>query len=201
MKAVLATIVAYLVAGLVVCAATPIRTHILKAFKNSFSPTPSFREIVFFWLLLYPLCVLFWPLVVFVKIQAKESAAPQDALMQNPLFSQMKEIHDLMAEMCEDGCDTDELPNACGEFGYDASNPIPTKTVDGSIVYLSSLRAPDGTKVRYKRQGSQHDDVSPHPIDIYDITHANGTTLATLYLSPYQKKISECAPRNFCLAK
>jgi hypothetical protein len=122
-------------------------------------------------------------------------------LMQNPLFRQMKEIHDLMAEMCADGCDTDQLPNAHGEFGYDASNPIPTHTVDGSIVYLSRLRAPDGSKVRYERRGSQKTEVSPHPIDIYEISHENGTKLATLYISPYQKKFSEKAPRNFYMAK
>ena len=113
----------------------------------------------------------------------------------------MKEIHDLMAEMSADGCDSDELPNGHGEFGHDASNPIPTHTVEGSIVYLSKLRALDNTKVHYERRGSHITEVSPHPVDIYEISHANGTKLATLYLSPYQKKISERAPRNFMLGK
>ena len=56
-----------------------------------------------------------------------------------------------MSAMNSGGCTTDEMPNGIGEFGLEATNPIPVNTVQGSILYLGGLRAPDGTRVNNKR--------------------------------------------------
>ena len=106
-----------------------------------------------------------------------------------------------MEAMSTGGCDADELPNGQGEFGYSILNPIPTKTILGSVFYLERLRAPDGAKVNNERQGSSIAEVSPHPIDKYIIKHPNGAVLATLYLSPYHKRTSGKAPRGFTLGE
>lgn len=124
-----------------------------------------------------------------------------DALQSNPAFQHQKELFDAMSLMCEDGIDADEFPNAAGEYGLVVSNPVPCRTVFGSTAYLGRLRAADGAKVSYERLGSTQSPVSPHPIDVYEVAHPTGRKLATLYISPYQKRISGKAPRGFVLAE
>jgi hypothetical protein len=106
-----------------------------------------------------------------------------------------------MSAMCEAGVDADEMPNGTGEYGLVTTNPIPCRTIMGSTAYLGRLRAADGAKVKYERLGSIQSYVSAQPIDFYKITHPSGHTIATLYISPYQKRISGRAPRGFMLAE
>jgi hypothetical protein len=124
-----------------------------------------------------------------------------DAIQKLPAFQEQKELFESLAQMCVDGVDADELPNGRGEFGMTPSNPIPCKTVYGSTVYLGLLRTLDGAKVVYNRLGSVASDVSPHPLDAYEISHPNGQKLATIFISPYQKRVSGKAPRGFTLPK
>lgn len=131
----------------------------------------------------------------------KKPKTAWDALNENPIFRQQKELFDAMSLMCEDGVDADEMPNGRGEFGMTPSNPIPCKTIFGSTAYLGRLRTPQGTKVVYERTGSVASEVSPHPVDAYAISHPNGEKLATLFISPYQKRISAKAPTGFKLAQ
>ncbi len=107
---------------------------------------------------------------------------------------------DAMAELCEDGVDTDELPNVTGEFGRNPNNPIPTRTVFGSMSYLAQLRGPDGEKVNNSRRGSTSSSATASPVDIYDITDNDGRALAQLFISPYQKRNSRRAPDGLILA-
>ncbi|MCX4156645.1 MULTISPECIES: hypothetical protein [Paraburkholderia] len=129
----------------------------------------------------------------------KKPKTAWDELNQNPIFRQQKELFELMSRMCEDGVDADELPNASGEFGMSAGNPIPCHTTFGSTAYLGRLRTLDGVKVDYKRIGSMSSDASAHPVDAYEISHPNGEKLATIFISPYQKRISNRAPKGFKL--
>ena len=122
-----------------------------------------------------------------------------DALQANPLFKELESVHEAMSKMCEDGIDADEFPSGIGEFGLVDTNPIPCKTVFGSTKYLAHLRWGDGSKVLYERQGSTISAVSPQPIDIYKISHADGRAPVTLFISPYQKRISEKAPEGFTM--
>jgi hypothetical protein len=124
-----------------------------------------------------------------------------DALQSLPEFQTQKKLFDAMSVMCEGGVDADEMPNGTGEFGLVSTNPIPCKTAFGSTAYLDRLRAPDGRKVAYERLGSTQSAVSPHPIDTYEVAHLTGRKLATLYISPYQKRISGKVPRGFMLAE
>jgi len=121
-------------------------------------------------------------------------------LEENPDLMQQKVLFDLLSGMCDDGCDTDELPQSAGRFGYDITNPIPTHTVQGSTCYLEKLQTYDGEKIKYKRLGSCSSDISSHPIDLYKISHPNGEKLGEIYLSPYHKRNSEKPPTGFRLA-
>jgi hypothetical protein len=110
------------------------------------------------------------------------------------------QLHTAMNRLCEDGVDADELPNGRGEFGWNPANPIPCNTVLGSTVYLSRLRTPDGAKVVYKRAGSIASEVSPHPVDAYQISHPDGRKLGPIFTSAYQKRNSNKSPSGLKLA-
>lgn len=131
----------------------------------------------------------------------KKPEALPDPLQENPVTQKQKALFDAMSRMCENGCDTDEIPGGHGEFGRDITNPIPTRTIFGSAGYLARLASTDGVNVSYKRQASFASPVSPFPVDGYAISHPNGAQLGTLYLSPYHKRNSEKAPKGFTLLK
>jgi len=105
-----------------------------------------------------------------------------------------------MQELCENGCDEDEIPDGKGEFGYSVNNPIPINTILETHSYLSRLRTLDGEKVRYFKLGSTSSQVSLHKAQCYKIKNIKGEELAVLYISPFQKKTSEKAPKGFKLA-
>ena len=121
-----------------------------------------------------------------------------DVLEKLPGFKEQKQAYDLMAPLCADGVETDELPNAQGEFGYDLRNPIPTHTIFGSISYLGKLQNMSGHKVQYERRGSmEFSAVSPHPLDCYAISNPDGTLICELWFTPYHKKNSSKIPKGF----
>lgn len=122
-------------------------------------------------------------------------------LQNNPIFQEQKALFDAMRAMCEDGCETDEIPEGYGEFGHELTNPIPTMTIFGSTSYLARLVSSDGAKVVYERQASFSTPVSSNPVDGYTISPPNGRQLGTLYISPYHKRNSEKAPKGFTLLK
>jgi hypothetical protein len=130
----------------------------------------------------------------------KEMAKLLSSVERGPEYQAQRDLYDSMINsMCANGVDSDEMPGGTGEFGLAATNPVPCKTVFGSIAYLSRLRAPDGRKVLYSRIGSVRSPASAHPIDKYEIGHPLGKKLADLYISPYGKRNSGKAPRGFTL--
>ena len=124
----------------------------------------------------------------------------QGDLNEERLLKLQKTMFQNQIALCEDGVDADELPNGHGEFGLSLSNPIPCQSILGGRLYLDRLRTSDGTKVIYQRIGSFFSEVTPHPIDGYVLSHSNGVTLATIYISAYQKRNSSKSPINFYLA-
>ena len=133
---------------------------------------------------------------IFNLFKRKKPKSVWDAMMDIPGFKAQKELHDVMSAMNEGGCTTDEMPNGIGEFGLEPTNPIPVNTVQGSILYLGGLRAPDGTRVNNKRLGPLKVENIQKVIDAYLITHQNGDELAIIYISPYQAKNSKKAPKG-----
>ncbi|MBP7370583.1 MAG: hypothetical protein KA902_04015 [Arenimonas sp.] len=121
-------------------------------------------------------------------------------LSEERLLKLQKAMFQNQIELSKSGVDADELPNGYGEFGLTLSNPIPCQFIMGGRLYLDRLRVSDGTKIRYLRIGSFFSEVTPHPIDGYLLSHPNGTTLATIYISAYQKRNSSKSPKGFYLA-
>ena len=133
---------------------------------------------------------------IFDFLKKKEPKSLWDEMMDIPGVKEQKDLHEAMNAMSSGGCTTDEMPNGIGEFGLEPTNPIPVNTVQGSILYLGGLRAPDGTRVNNERLGSITVDNIEKPIDEYLITHENGDNIATIYISPYQAKNSKKAPKG-----
>ena len=113
------------------------------------------------------------------------------------VFEMQTMLHQMLSKGV--GVDADELPNGRGEFGFDTSNPIPCKTVMGSMAYLARLYTLSGVKVESERIGSFGSDVIDSPIDGYRLTDSAGADLGTIYISPYQGRISGKAPNGFKL--
>ena len=143
------------------------------------------------------ICLLVIIKLFICRIQRKPKTS-WDALNSNPEFKKMKELYEILQMGNEDGTDQDIIPEGIGEFGYDVTNPIPVNTVFGNTAYLGRLRTLNGIKVRYERKGSTGAANIKNPIDIYDIFE-DEKKIATLYISPYNKKNSTIAPKGFKL--
>lgn len=134
---------------------------------------------------------------LFDFFKKKKQKSLYDEMMDIRGMQEQKAIFEQMAKMNQGGCTEDQMPEGIGEFGLVPTNPIPTNTIQGSILYLGGLRAKDGTRVNNERLGSTTVENIKKPIDIYKIIHQNGTQIATIYISPYQAVNSKNAPKGF----
>ncbi|MCX6766843.1 MAG: hypothetical protein NT170_03665 [Candidatus Moranbacteria bacterium] len=96
------------------------------------------------------------------------------------------------------GYDSDEIPGGYGNFGYSITNPIPTKGINGSHVYLRKLKfLATGKEIKWGRTGSYSSDNIENKIDKYKLFDISGDDIATIYISPYHRKNSDKAPEGF----
>ena len=122
-----------------------------------------------------------------------------DLLQALPAFKTSQKIFDQMDEVCQRGIDADEMPDGQGLFGYEPTNPIPTRTIFGSVAYLARLCDKAGGKVEYHRSGSISPDNIDYPVDVYLIKTIDAKF--ELFFSPYQKRNSAKAPKGLRLAE
>lgn len=134
-----------------------------------------------------------------IKIKPKKQKSVMDELNEDPIFKEMQQIFSAMQTLCEGGTENDTIPEGYGEFGWEATNPIPVNTISGSKAYLGRLRTNEGVKISYDRLGSTFAKNIDRPIDMYEIS-ANGNKIGILYISPYHKKNSDRAPKGLKLA-
>jgi hypothetical protein len=140
--------------------------------------------------------ILLWPILV--PSAARSSSIHSKSLSQDRARG-LEELVKMMSALNPDAVDADELPDARGAFGLSENNPIPTRSIVESRHFLERLRTSDGTKVLYERIGSFSSEATNHPVDGYRITRPDGSSLATLYFSPYQKRTSAKVPHGFGL--
>ena len=134
-----------------------------------------------------------------IQTKPKEtSKSTMDSLIENSTFKEFQGLFDAMSKLNEGGTDDDTIPEGYGEFGYEKTNPIPVNTVFGNISYLGKLRTTEGKRIQHERIGSTSAPNINLPIDIYKISDGI-EVIATLYMSPYNKKNSERPPRGFKL--
>lgn len=99
------------------------------------------------------------------------------------------------------GKQSDEIPGGHGEFGHDITNPIPTKGLYDSYMYIEMLRTDDGLKPASSRLGSTTAPNMPGPIDIWQIFKEGGDQIATLHICAYHTRTSRKAPKGFVLVQ
>lgn len=116
-------------------------------------------------------------------------------------FEQLLEVQEALHAVMSNGAaiDADEIPNGVGPFGFGPDNPIPCRTILGSMAYLDRLHTVEGVKVKAERIGSFGSEVVDSPVDGYKLRHPNGADLGTIFISPYQGRISNKAPDGFKL--
>lgn len=90
------------------------------------------------------------------------------------------------------------MPEGFGEYGLEATNPIPMHSIPESYLYLENLTTSDGLPVTNRRIGSIIVENIPHIIDEY-LIFANKTPIATLYICPYYFLNATTAPKGFHL--
>lgn len=95
------------------------------------------------------------------------------------------------------GCDTDVIPTGFGEFGYEATNPVPVRGIRSNVIYLGELRSPNMQRVDFKRIRSIGVENIAGNVDEYELGVA-GKAVGYLYISPYHRRISE-RPPNFMI--
>ena len=98
------------------------------------------------------------------------------------------------------GSDADVIPTGLGDFGFQATNPIPVRGIAGIGFYLNRLRMDDGRPIAHQRQRAVGVHGIENPIDEYQIS-LGGKPVATLYISPYHRRISAQAPLGFRLER
>lgn len=93
----------------------------------------------------------------------------------------------------------DELPNAQGEFGRSADNPIPVNGTTGELTYLSKLVTENGQRMAFHRAGSTDSKATEEMVDIFELISMDGTVKDTLYLDMYHLGQSKKVPKNYTL--
>lgn len=89
----------------------------------------------------------------------------------------------------------DLLPGGYGPIGS-ITNPIPVNGLIGETIYLNQLRSPDDECYYYHRPGSTKTDISPNPIDGFELFSLDGKDRRTIWLSPYHPYRSTLAPEG-----
>lgn len=93
-------------------------------------------------------------------------------------------------------CRNDVIEGAYGKYGWDVTNPIPTRGVTSEPTYLNRLRTKTGGKIKWNRLGSSGAQNIKYPIDIYVLIDEQGKKIGTIYISPYQNVTSSTAPEG-----
>lgn len=148
----------------------------------------------------YGVFALIWSFYLLLSRRVKNTyrGAAAEPTVEDLVKLQL-EMSEVMSE-AGDGVDSDQFPNGSGAFGASPKNPVPCKSIVGCHVYLDRLRTATGSRVTYRRAGSVRSPLSAWPVDAYLLTDDAGKDLGTIYLSPYQKRISRRAPPGFTLA-
>jgi hypothetical protein len=100
----------------------------------------------------------------------------------------------------DQGYDADILPFGLGEFGLEATNPVPVRGIGGSRIYLARLRSLDGKPITTKRLRSLKVVDANTLVDEYEASDQHNRVLCKLYICPYHQRVSRKAPNGFILA-
>jgi hypothetical protein len=93
----------------------------------------------------------------------------------------------------------EEVENAKGRFGLDATNPIPLNGIDRINDYFRRLRFINGERVVFERSGSVGAENLPFPVDKYIIGTQDNPESDILFVYAYHGNLANKAPEGFRL--
>lgn len=101
-----------------------------------------------------------------------------------------------LAEKIRTGVDCDMIPGSTGEFGHDATNPIPVNGPLGELTYLSRLRIRStGSMVFFHKVRSIGN------VDEFEVVNVSGQFADRLYFDMYHPRLSRMYPDKFILER
>jgi len=116
-------------------------------------------------------------------------------------LNDVKNYPDEFKNMILEGESCEEIPNAIGEFGLSATNPIPVNGIRGEIKYLSRLKTNNGPGLIFHRLGSISQQGFKHAIDAYEIVSLDMKRYEVLFFDMYHPRRSTKAPEGFILGE
>lgn len=105
------------------------------------------------------------------------------------------------AEEFLEGLSCDELPNATGDFGRSATNPIPVNGPIGEIKYLNRLKNRYGIGFLFHRLGPIESTVPEKLIDVFEIVSIDGMVWDILYFDMYHPRRTSKTPYGYYLSE
>ena len=111
-----------------------------------------------------------------------------DEEYQNSLFP------DVVAHEIKRGLACDVLPEATGQFGLEATNPIPVNGAIGELAYLSRLETSRGERLLFHRIGALG------KIDVFEAVTYSGSGWSVFFVDMYHPRRSRRAPTGFKIA-
>ncbi len=119
-------------------------------------------------------------------------------LQKDSVFKELQQLHKLQQSMATSPTVDFGIPEGYGEFGLEATNPIPINSIFAEKAYLDKLRTKKGVRVEYERIGSTGAPNIEHPIDQYEIK-ANRKYICDIYICPYYDILPDDipAPKGF----
>lgn len=100
-----------------------------------------------------------------------------------------------LAEVIKSGVSCDVIPGAKGEFGFEATNPIPVNGALGELSYLSRLESAQGERLLFHRIGAVD------KIDVFEAVTYSGSSWFVFFMDMYHPRRSRRAPDGFAIAK
>lgn len=106
-----------------------------------------------------------------------------------------------LAYKFDQGESCDVISDSYGEFGREATNPIPVNGPKGEILYLNNLRTLENEPLIFHRISYQEVAGLDEAVDIFEVTNVKGTKWDILFLHMYHPRNSNVAPKQLMLSK
>lgn len=106
-----------------------------------------------------------------------------------------------LAYKFDQGESCDVISDSYGEFGREATNPIPVNGPKGEILYLNNLRTLENEPLIFHRISYQEVAGLDEAVDIFEVTNIEGTKWDILFFHMYHPRNSNVSPKQFVLTK
>jgi hypothetical protein len=108
---------------------------------------------------------------------------------------QNKLLPEPLGELIKNTVACDVISGATGQFGFEATNPIPVNGAIGELSYLSRLETLQGERLLFHRIGAID------KLDVFEAVTYSGSAWYVFFVDMYHPRRSKRAPEGFGIAK